>query len=853
MSVLGLISWGSLLGLLAALAITPLRRGQWFPQLLATGFVLLLVARSIDLGAGPSALEAWRIHIGAGDAPVTLGTDPAADVVLHDRHGAPIHAQVDFTDSGPTIHSLTATKRLERNGVDIHHPALTEGTVIELDGHRWTVTRIDQGLPGVVIEDDEGVQRRLKPPLIKRLAAALPWIGDRMELPVAQVIHVAEGDGSLTPYLLARQDDALRPVGPVAEIALRDGVPLLRFPTPGDRHAHRVRVQPPGAEPFRPADQPARLHAGDELTIGYTTYTVAVGMSGSLDLEVTGTAPRRPFEPRSGILAVGPGGDLSWPTGAQIVLQTARDDGDVLLLTSTDPTWSLADRQGYVWLHRSPTPLRASGPIPLAQGSGLIISGDRHEEILRFRAATAPLQRLAGAEPGTPESRLVRALALTAALYVALTLLLTLRGYLNERNAAVFHAAALLLGLGLAVLTDLSPPGDPRTANIAVRQATLAALGLSIGAALAAVDVVLALVRPRHHRPASLMEFLERPLLPGRLNGPLGAVSRVWLLWVCAAGVLALQLPFGEQGIRAPWLGSLQPVEAAKTLTLTFVAFLSVRAIEDKRYRLKNAEGLLGRWTYMLHALPILAVAALCFGLDDISPILVFALFLWAMYLLTLLRPSRKFWPPSAWLENVYLEQFLLLGLVVATVWMAIRLEDGTVAERFRVWLDPWHHTAASGQFIASLWTVLDGGLTGRGFGAALAHPPPAAQDDFVLAVFANRTGLVGVGLLLLTYAALVAGGLWAAAGVRPDRLRRGSHDRARMLAVAALLMLTIQVTIVFASVTGIAPIMGQPLPFVAAGGSHLLMFCLPAVALVLLATRNPRSALLRGPGEAGR
>ena len=33
---------------------------------------------------------------------------------------------------------------------------------------------------------------------------------------------------------------------------------------------------------------------------------------------------------------------------------------------------------------------------------------------------------------------------------------------------------------------------------------------------------------------------------------------------------------------------------------------------------------------------------------------------------------------------------------------------------------------------------------------------------------------------------------------------------------------------------------MGQPLPFIAAAGSHLLFFCLPALAMVLACTRLP-------------
>ena len=63
------------------------------------------------------------------------------------------------------------------------------------------------------------------------------------------------------------------------------------------------------------------------------------------------------------------------------------------------------------------------------------------------------------------------------------------------------------------------------------------------------------------------------------------------------------------------------------------------------------------------------------------------------------------------------------------------------------------------------------------------------------------------------------------------------------MLAVAALLMLAIQALVVLASVTGWGPVVGQPMPFLAAGGSNLLLFALPVVAIVLTATR------LRGTG----
>ena len=844
MSVILTLGWACLIVLLVALAAAPPlgRRAGLIPQLVAAALVLLVGGAALNgatRGKQPS-LETWRLTIGAGDEPVVLGTDTRCDVVLHDPHAAGVHAQVDFTEAGPTLLSLSPHRRVEIDGVGIHHPRLERGSRIVVGETTWTVTGVGRVLPGVTLEDEQGRAARLRPGLARRLAAATPWLGSRLETPVARIIaDPASGGGSLW-----RMQDADGALGPVAEVALRGRAALLRFPTSADRHAHAAQVAGPDGELARPADVPALLRSGDVITLGYTRYRAQLTADGSLALEVIGIPPRHTFAPRAGLLTVGPQGDLPWGTGDPVVLQATHDVPDGALgLISTDPRWTLSRRQGYLWLHPLGHGTRAEEPSVLAAGSGMIISGPRHEAVYRYRTPASAAELLRGAHPGTPESRLARTLAVIALLYLALTVALTLRGYLHQRSAALVHGPALLLGLGLAVLAELSPAGDPRYAGIVLRQATHVMAGLALCSLLTVGGAVLSAARPRGRVPISLLTFLEEPVLGGRLRGRLGTISRVWMLWVAAVAALALQLPFGETGLQLPVVGSLQPVELAKTLVLVFVAFLSVRAIEDKRFRLRDTEGLRSRWAYMLHALPILAVAMLCVGLNDISPILVLALFLWVMYLVTLLRPSRRFWPPTAWLGNVYLEQFVLLGLAGTILWAGIRLEDGTVAQRFAVWRDPWHYTASSSQFVASLWTMLDGGLFGRGFGSPLGQLPPAAHDDFVLAVLTHRVGLVGLALVLATYAGVLGGGVWAAAGLargsRGHLQRPGHVDRARMLAVASLVMLGIQVLVVVASVTGIAPVMGQPLPFLAAGGSHLLLFALPAMALVLVATRR--------------
>ena len=849
MSVIITLGWIGLIVLLVGMAFAPPlgRRSALVPQLMAAALVLLVGAMTMH-GATrgrETSLETWQMTVGAGAEPAVLGTDPRCDVVLHDPHAAGVHAQVTFTDEGPTILSLSPHRRVEIDGVDVHHPTLVRGSRIVVGDTTWTVVRIGWLLPGVVLEDDQGHLARLRPPVARRLGAAIPFFGGKLETPVGRITaDEAAGTGGK----LWRMDDAeaASTSGPVAEVALRGRTALLRFPSSLDRHAHSVRVADPGGEPRRPADVARLVSAGDELTLGYTRYRAGIAADDSLVLEVVGLPPRHTFTPSAGLLTVGLDGDLPWGTGDPVVLQTAPTSSpDSLALISTDPSWTLSRRQGFLWLHEDPAETRSTEPAVLAAGSGLIISGPRHEVVYRYRTPASAVELLRGAHPGTPESRLVRTLTLSALLYLLLTVVLTLTGYLHQRSAAVVHGPALLIALGLATLAELSPVSDPRYAGIVLRQATYVLVGLGAGTVLSLAGAAYSALRPRSRPPMGLLTFLEEPILRGRLRGRLGTVSRVWLLWVAAALALVLQLPFGETGLHLPLVGSLQPVALAKTLLMVFVAFLSVRAIEDKRFRLRDSEGFRSRWTYMLHALPILAVALLCVGLNDISPILVLALFLWVMYLVTLLRPSRRFWPPSAWLENVYIEQFLLLGLAGLALWAGIRLEDGTVAQRFEVWRDPWLHTSSSSQFVTSLWTMIGGGLLGQGFGSPMGVVPPAAHDDFVLAVLTHRVGLVGLAMVLITYALIIGGGLWAAAGLergsRADLQRPGQVDRARMLAVAAMIMVGIQVLVVVASVTGIAPVMGQPLPFLAAGGSQLLLFGFPAMGLVLVATRRQR------------
>jgi cell division protein FtsW (lipid II flippase) len=160
------------------------------------------------------------------------------------------------------------------------------------------------------------------------------------------------------------------------------------------------------------------------------------------------------------------------------------------------------------------------------------------------------------------------------------------------------------------------------------------------------------------------------------------------------------------------------------------------------------------------------------------------------------------------------------------------------VHDRVLAWEHPFDpvlyakNPGGSYQLAQSLFSQADGGLLGTGFGQSLlvSHGTPllpVAQSDFIYAVITNETGLVGACGLLLTYLLLVARGLKTAA------LARDSFSK--LLATGLSFVVASQVFVIVGGVTRLIPLTGVTLPFVAYGGSSVVMnFVLLALLLVV-------------------
>ncbi len=162
------------------------------------------------------------------------------------------------------------------------------------------------------------------------------------------------------------------------------------------------------------------------------------------------------------------------------------------------------------------------------------------------------------------------------------------------------------------------------------------------------------------------------------------------------------------------------------------------------------------------------------------------------------------------------------------------------VHARVLAWEHPFERSlyekteGGSYQLAQSLFAQADGGLLGTGFDRSLlrlgAHGPsilPVPESDMIYAVIVNELGLLGGAALLGVYLMLVARGLKTAV------LARDSFSK--LLATGLSFVIAMQVFVIVGGVTRVIPLTGVTLPFVAYGGSSVVMnFVLVALLLVI-------------------
>ena len=198
---------------------------------------------------------------------------------------------------------------------------------------------------------------------------------------------------------------------------------------------------------------------------------------------------------------------------------------------------------------------------------------------------------------------------------------------------------------------------------------------------------------------------------------------------------------------------------------------------------------------------------------------------------------------------------FPLIGLALFALgaWFVVG-HVSHVHARVLAWEHPFDPTlykervGGSYQLAQSLFAQADGGVLGTGFDQSLLRLPgtkysilPVPESDTIYAVITNELGLAGATGLLLVYMLFVVRGLKTAV------LARDSFSK--LLATGLAFVVATQVFVIVGGVTRVIPLTGVTLPFVAYGGSSVVMnFVLLALLLVISdRARRPYARPRRG------
>ena len=175
-----------------------------------------------------------------------------------------------------------------------------------------------------------------------------------------------------------------------------------------------------------------------------------------------------------------------------------------------------------------------------------------------------------------------------------------------------------------------------------------------------------------------------------------------------------------------------------------------------------------------------------------------------------------------AFIGGARIKHFVLIGApVLASVPVLIVAEPYRM-KRLLAFLDPWKSPLSEGyQLVQSYFSLGSGGLFGVGlFNSRQKYLfLPFAESDFIFSVIGEELGFVGCVCLIWVYLAVI---------FRAFSIAKKATDRfGAFLAYGVGCLISIQVIINIAVVSGSIPPTGLPLPFVSSGTTSIIAFCI--------------------------
>lgn len=170
--------------------------------------------------------------------------------------------------------------------------------------------------------------------------------------------------------------------------------------------------------------------------------------------------------------------------------------------------------------------------------------------------------------------------------------------------------------------------------------------------------------------------------------------------------------------------------------------------------------------------------------------------------------------------------------LIVLAGIVAYELFD-VVQLRVDIWLNPWPEADGRAyQIVQSLMAFASGGVFGEGIAQGLPTFIPVVHSDFVFAAIAEEWGLLGVVVVVSSFAALVLRGL------RIAMLQQEKPFYA-LLAVGLTMLIAVQSLLIMGGVLKLVPLTGVTLPLVSYGGSSLVASFVMVGLLIRLSVDN--------------
>lgn len=178
----------------------------------------------------------------------------------------------------------------------------------------------------------------------------------------------------------------------------------------------------------------------------------------------------------------------------------------------------------------------------------------------------------------------------------------------------------------------------------------------------------------------------------------------------------------------------------------------------------------------------------------------------------------------------------MMIVPAIALVVVLILMEPYRLS-RLVAFINPWENPLDEGyQLIQSLYAIGSGGVWGVGlFNSRQAELfLPFSESDFIFSIIAEELGFVGCVVLSLVFLTLI---------IHIFKIgMKASNKFSAFLCFGIGAVISIQVILNIAVVTGSIPPTGLPLPFISAGSTSLLVF-MSAIGVVLNIDRQSRKA----------